>query len=75
MNNRDSVIVAAPGGQDDCDAGVVGGMKCIQIPASDLELRIQQRAINIDCYNPDGTHWIDCKAFCSLMEYAKTPDG
>ena len=56
MDNRDGIIVAASGSQDDGDAGVVGGVKCIQIPPRDLELRIQQRAININCYDPDGTH-------------------
>jgi hypothetical protein len=61
MDDRQSEIVPSAGGQDDCDAGLVGSAKRIQVPPRNLKLRIQQRAININCYNPDGKiHWIDC---------------
>lgn len=75
MDNRDGVVVTTSGGENDGDAGVVGGVKCIQIPASDLKLRIQQRAININCYNPDGTHWNNCKGIGSAGRRGQRVSG
>ena len=67
MDHRQGVVMAASGSQHDVNTCLVRGAQCSQIALRDLKLRIQQRAININCYQADGwRHLTHCTVLKAL---------